>query len=280
MVANLAVDEQRLRNIPLEKRIHKAEIIAVIEHIKTLESRFISDIATRRCCHLVENRQRVAHCSVGFLCNHIKSGILGCNSLTVSDVSQLVHNIGDMDSCEVIDLASREDSGQNLMLLGRCQDKNGVRRRLLERLEKRVESALRQHVHLIYDINAILPHRRRNAHLVGEFADIVNRVVRCRIEFHYIIRTPLIESAARFALATRLAILVEVGAVDSLRKNTRARGLSHATRTAEQIGVGEPTRADSRLERVGKRLLSHKSVESGRTIFPRRYYIFFHNKQF
>ena len=67
------------------------------------------------------------------------------------------------------------------MFLCGGKDEDGVRGRLLKGLEQGIESALREHVNLVDDINRVLAYLRRDTHLVDERADIVHRVVRRRV---------------------------------------------------------------------------------------------------
>ena len=68
------------------------------------------------------------------------------------------------------------------MLLGCCEHKDGVLGRLLQSLEEGVERRRREHVDLVdyeYRVATLL---WDDAHLLDEVADVIHRVVRCRIE--------------------------------------------------------------------------------------------------
>ena len=90
---------------------------------------------------------------------------------------QLAHNVLSGDSRKVVDLATAQDGGNNLMLLGGGEDEDGVSRGLLESLQEGIERCSRQHVHLVDDIHAIFAYWGRDAHLVDEVAHIIHRVV-------------------------------------------------------------------------------------------------------
>ena len=69
------------------------------------------------------------------------------------------------------------------MLLRRREDEDGVCRRLLQCLEKGVEGSLRQHVHLIYYVDAVFAHLRRYPHLVHQGLDVIHSVIGGGIQF-------------------------------------------------------------------------------------------------
>ena len=176
-VANLFVDKQSLGNIAGAERLHQAEVVVVVEHIEVVDGTLVGDIAKRGGRHLVEDGERVAHGTVGFLCNHIEGGRLGGDALLRGDILQLLHHVVDGDAREVVDLATRQYGGDNFLLLGGGKNEDGVGGRLLKCLEECIECRRRQHVHLVDDKHAILSDLRRNLHLVDEVANVIYRVV-------------------------------------------------------------------------------------------------------
>ena len=87
------------------------------------------------------------------------------------------------DSIEVIGLAAGQDGRKNLVLFRCRKDEDCMCRRLLKCFEKGIECCLREHVHLIYYIYAVFPDLRRYPHLVHQVLDVLDTVVRRRIEF-------------------------------------------------------------------------------------------------
>ena len=89
----------------------------------------------------------------------------------------MVHYLFDAHALEVVGLASRENGRQDLVLLCRGEDEYGVGGRLFESLEEGVESRRAEHVHLVDNEHLVLPDLWRNAHLLDEVSDVVDRVV-------------------------------------------------------------------------------------------------------
>ena len=149
----------------------------------------------------------------------------------------MLDNIRYRDAREIINLATRQNRRQHLMFLRRCQNEQSMVWRLLQRLQESIEGGGTQHVHLINNKNLVFSDRRRDAHLVNQRADIIDRVIRSRIQLVDIVRPLFVESLARFAFVASLTLSSRVQTINRLGKNTGTRSLTHAARTTKQIGV-------------------------------------------
>ena len=175
---------------------------------------------------------------------------------------------------EIETLAAREDGLQNLLRVGGAQHKDHVRRRLLKRLEQRVERRRREHVDLVDDIDLVLAAHRGKVDGVDDFlAHIVHARAACGIELVDIrvvalgnelaLLTSTVGHAAACTLgARRLGIAAE----QCLGQNARHSGLARAARSAEQVRMGQASLGDSVLERRDDMMLAHHGVEGERAI--------------
>ena len=272
---NILVDEQCLWNVTFQERLVETEIVVVVEHVEVLDCALIGDIALARSRHLVEDGERVAHCAISLLGNHVEGCCLGSHATVGADVFQLLHDVGHLDAREVVDLAARENRRDNLLLLGGCQNENRVFGRLFQRLQKRVESGGGEHVHLVDDKHTVFAHLWRNTHLVHDGANVVHRVVAGGVELDNVVRALLIKRLARFTFIARLTVGGQMLAVDGFCKDTRASGFAHTSRSTEQVGVSQFVAADSRFQRMGERLLPYHRCETRRAVFPCRYNVVF-----
>ena len=227
--------------------------------------------------NLVEHGERVAHTTIGLPRDELQGLGFGFDALLTGDVGQLVGNVLNGDALEVVGLTTAQDGGQDFLLLGRTHHENRVVRRLFQRLQKGVECGRREHVNLIDDEDLVTTRLRRYLHLVNQFADIIDRVVRRRIQLIDVVGTLFVERAAALALVAGLALGREVLAVDGLGKDTRAGRLTHAARTAEEIGMGQLPAHDSVFQRLHEALLSHDGLEVLRTVFSGTYDVVRHN---
>ena len=262
--------EHHLRNIHGQDAVGYIEIVIIVQHIEVLNRLGVGDVAVRERSHLIEDRKRIAHTAVGFSRDDIERLLFIFYPLALRHVLEVRHRFGHFHAVEVIDLTTRQDGGQNLVFLGRSQDKDGMRGRLLERFEKRVEGRLREHVHLVDDEHLIAPHLRRDLHLLDEFANIVDRVVRRRVQFMNVVRASFVERHTTFAAVTSLPRRSGRKAVDCLGKNARRSRFTHPTRAAKQIGVRQFSAGNGVFECSGQGLLSHHRVETRGAIFAGR----------
>ena len=92
------------------------------------------------------------------------------------------HGLG-RDAAEIESLTAGMDGLGNLLRVGRRQDEHHMARRLLERLQQRIERRHREHVDLVDDVDLVAPARRRKLHAVDDLlADVVNAGAACRVE--------------------------------------------------------------------------------------------------
>ena len=104
-------------------------------------------------------------------------------TLLLAHVCQAMLNILVADAMEIETLAAREDGLQNLLRVGGAQHKDHVCRRLLERLEQRVERRRREHVDLVDDIDLVLAAHRGKVDGVDDLlAHVVHAGTACGIE--------------------------------------------------------------------------------------------------
>ena len=93
-----------------------------------------------------------------------------------------------------------------------------------------------------------------------------------------VVRASFIECLARLALAAGLTVGLWSEAVDSLGKDARTGGFSHAARTAEEVGMCQAATLNGVLQRHCQRALSHHRVERHRAVLACRNDIVLHNR--
>ena len=83
-------------------------------------------------------------------------------------------------------LTAAHDRGQHFLGLGRCKNKFHVRRRFFQRFQERIKRSRGQHVHFVDDINLVARLRWRVAHVVAQFAHLLDAVVAGAVDFQYV----------------------------------------------------------------------------------------------
>ena len=139
---NVVEQEQHAACLATQDMIHDFEVIVVVEDVEVVDDIFIGDVLAAETHHLVEDGKGVAQGAVGFLGNDVKGFGFGLYAFALGHESQMFGDVVDGDALEVEDLATRQDGGDNLVLLCGGQDELGIRRRLFQRLQEGIEGIL------------------------------------------------------------------------------------------------------------------------------------------
>ena len=168
-------------------------------------------------------------------------------------------------------LAARQHGHRDAVHLGRREDEDDVGRRLLERLQQRVEGVLREHVNFVDDVDLVAAGDRPVTHPLGQFADVVDPGARCGIHLHHIDmaivgnRQALRAPAAGFC--SRAARAVGSDAIEGARENAGRRRLADAAHAGQDKGVRDSPRRDRIRQGAHHRLLPDQLGEGRRPIF-------------
>ena len=264
---DLIEQDHDVGNLIFQCKVDDAEVVVGIEHIQVFDDLLIGDGAlTERYC-LVEDAQCVAHAAIGLLGNHRQCLLFILDAFLLGHVLQMGDGVLHRHAFEVVDLTTRDDGWQNLVFLRGGKDEDDVCRRLLECLQKCVEGLRGEHVHLVDDEHLVASYLRRNARLLHERLDVLHRVVRGGVEFEDVVRPLFVEGLTRLAVVASLALVGRRQTVDGLGEDAGTSGLANASRSAEQVGMGELSTAHSILQRCGERRLSDDAVEGHRAVF-------------
>lgn len=142
------------------------------------------------------------------------------------------------NTAQVEALAAARDGGGNFLRLGRGKDEFHMRRRFLERFEKRVERSRAEHVHFVDEVDFEFPARGRVGGALSEVADIVHPVVAGPVDFDHIQAVAFRDFEASGTLAAGLRSGPGL-AVQRLCQNAGGRCFTDASRTDKEVGLGE-----------------------------------------
>ena len=106
LLQNLVEDEQTLAHTVLQETVGQLEIVFVIEYVKILYYTLIRHMSVGEAHHLIEDRQGIAHTTVGLLRYHVQSFRFCLYILAGSHMLQVLYYIRHTDSTEVVNLAS------------------------------------------------------------------------------------------------------------------------------------------------------------------------------
>ena len=91
--------------------------------------------------------------------------------------AEILHYVLHCDPVEVVCLTAGQDGRKYLVLLCGGKDEDRMCRRFLKCLEKGIERRLREHVHLVDDVYAVLADLRRYADLIHQCLYILHSVI-------------------------------------------------------------------------------------------------------
>ena len=221
---------------------------------------------------LIEQRERVTHRAFGSTGDERHSFRLDLHALLLNDAVEIGDHIGDFDAAQIETLATRKHGHRHLADFGGGEQEFDVRRRLFQRLEEAVEGRLREHVHLVDDVDLGARGNRLVARGFDDLADVVDGGVRRRIHLDHVDMA---------ALDDRLAMRTEHGhvdrrAVDGLRlvvqracENAGRGRLAHASDAGENIGLVNAVRRKRIGKRAHHRFLTDEIGEALRAILAR-----------
>ena len=214
---------------------------------------------------LVRERERVAHAAARPPGQLARDAVLGLDAL---GREHLVEAPGDpllAQGGELEHLTARQDGVEHAMRLGRREEELDVRRRLLERLQQRVERRLRQHVDLVHEVDLGARLHGRVRSLVTQRAHVLDAVVRGPVDLDQV------RLGARVGRLTANAGVAGLGAgpllaVQRLGEDACRGGLARAPRPGEEVGVTDPVSLEGALKGALDLLLPDDLGEGARAV--------------
>ncbi len=195
--------------------------------------------------------------------------VIGLHAFRGNNLPQSFRDARDADAGKVEALAARQDRRGDFLHLGGGKNELDVRRRLLERLEQRVERVLHiprgQHVDFVDDVDLVARPGRAILGILPQVAHVVDAVVARPVDLLDVEILAGRNCPADFAFAARRGGR-PVDAVQRLGEDAGSAGLADAARPGEEIGVRHPAALDGVAERLRDRLLADQLAELLRPI--------------
>ena len=123
---------------------------------------------------LVQQRQRIAHGAFSSARDQGQAITVDGGMFQAANTIEMVGQDFAINPLEIKTLTARQYRDRHLANLGCREDEFGVRRRLFQRLQKRVEGGGRQHVDLIDDIDLVATGHRCIPDTFKDFPDIAH----------------------------------------------------------------------------------------------------------
>jgi len=270
---------ERVNVVVMQEGVGEFKVVFVVEDVEVGNHLPVGDVIPAKGNGLVVEGQGISHRPVCFDSQHMQRFRLYLYLFVLGDLCEGTGHLCDANSVKVKNLTARQDGGQNFVFLGGGQDKEGVWGRLFQRLEKGVECGLREHVHLVDDIDAICANLRWNAHFFYKLPNIFYRIVGGGVQFVDAVGATFGEGAARFTHPARLHVGGGRKAVDGFGKDACASGFAHTSGAAKQVGVRQLFPQNGVLEGGGNIALPQNSIKTLWPVLPGRYNKMFHKRQ-
>ena len=171
------------------------------------------------------------------------------------------------DAPEGKPLAAGKNGRWHLVQLCCSQNKQQMLRRLLNDLQKRIESRKRKHVHLVDDVHPLLHLGGGIDCIVAQIADVVHAVVGGGIDLQHIHAGALVDGPARRAAVAGVAI-VRVLTVDRFGQNLGTGCLARATGAGEEVGMAHLAGHQLGLQCLRHRHLAGNVIKGLRAVLP------------
>ena len=149
------------------------------------------------------------------------------------DIFEMFDQHSSIDTAQTEPLAAGEYRHRHLADFRRCEDEFGVRRRLFQRLEQRVEGGARKHMHFVENVDLVACAHGRVTNGIIDLAHVLDAVVRRGIHFQHIGVAAFDDGLAVHAHHRHLDCgflhrTVGQFVIQRTRENARSRGLADA----------------------------------------------------
>ena len=183
-----------------------------------------------------------------------------------------------VDPAQIEALAAGEHGHRHFTDFGGGENEFGVRRRLFQRLQQRVEGSAREHMHFVEDVDLVARRHRRVTDGVVDLADVLDRIVRGGVH---------LQDVDVPALDDRLAVHAHRGhsdgrlgdravgqfVIERAREDARGRGLADAAHAGEDPGLRDAATLECVRDGAHHGVLADQVVEAGRAVFARQHAI-------
>ncbi len=264
---------QRVRHLAAHDLLEQVEhAIAIGQAQHVLDLPLADQSAAGQGNRLVEQGQAIAHGALGRPADQGERPWLDRDAFALGDGREIAHQLLALDPAQIEALAAGQHGDRDLADLGRGEDEDGLRRRLLQRLQEAVEGLLGQHMDLVDDIDLVAGRGWRIAHAVDQLADVVDAGMGRSVHLQDVDMPALRDRDARIAAAAGLgrglALAVLADAVERAGDDPGGRGLADAADPGQQECMRDPASAQRIAQGADQGVLADQLGETLRPVGP------------
>ncbi len=215
---------------------------------------------------MIQQAQGVPHGAAGLPGDQRQALLRDGHPLPPAEFDHVMHHLARLDAPQVVALAAGQNGDGDFVGFGGGEEKHHVGRRLLQRLEQRVEGRRAEHVDFVDDVDFEPAVGRHVADVFPQVADVVHAVVGGPVDFQHVRRVASGDLPAGAAGVARFRRRSPV-AVHGLGEDAGDGGFAGAPGAREEDGVGHPFRPDGVGQRAGDVRLTHHVGEGLGTVF-------------
>lgn len=136
---NFVEGEHDFGDFAVEEVIYQLEVVVMVEDVEVGDGLLISDVSLAKRCHLVEDAEGVSHTSVGLLGDDVEGSRFVGDAFLTGHIFEVPNDVLHGHAVEVVNLAARQDGGQQFVLFGSGEDEDRMSGRFFECLQKCIE---------------------------------------------------------------------------------------------------------------------------------------------
>jgi hypothetical protein len=220
LLRELFDERERAGGVAVDDEIAEPEQRLLLDRAEQLQHRLHRDLAFGRSGELVEGRGRVAERSTRRARNERERLRRRVEAFTVGDARHHRDEILQARPLEDERLAARAYGRQHLRQIGRAEDEDEMRRRLLDQLQQRIPRRVRELVRLVEDVDLGAALDRLEHDAVADLADVVDAALRRRVHLDHVERCarsdPQADVAGAVGPFTQFRLFARMRAIDVL----------------------------------------------------------------
>ena len=264
---------ERARDLSLENRVQQIEDMGAVgesQHGPDVVRADLGGVVGAVRDSLVQEREPVADRTVRGAGDQVERIGGHLDTLGFGNAREVGRQRFRVDAAQIEPLTARQHRHRDPAHLGGGEHELHVRRRFLERLEERVEGALREHVDLVDDVDLGARGRGPVAGAFDQLADVVDAGVAGGVHFEDIHVAVLVDGAAVLAFAARFdgrpAGAVGANAIERAGDDSRGGRLANPAHAGQHERVRQPPGSERIGEGAHHRLLADQFGKRLRSI--------------
>ena len=226
----------------------------------------ISASGTEEGNHLIQQRLRITHSSIGGAGDHINCGAGNCHIFSFCDQFQTIRDQIGGNSSQIESLTPGDNCRQNFIDFCCCKNKFCMSGRFFNGFQQSIPRTLGKHVDFVDDVNFIFRTDRQMDDFFTDFAGFIHLRVGRRVDFNHVHTAFFCNCKTRTAFAAGFSIF-RMFTVECFCKNSSGSCFSDPARSHKKICLSDSVTDDRIFQRAGNMFLSDHIGKLLRTPF-------------